>query len=132
MKVRTIATTDIVRALPDDPLLVAAATMTDNEIGSLPVFRGETMIGILTERDLVRAVAEDADASTATVGEYMSTQPVTIEADADLHDAAHRMLEGGVRHLPVLDEGEVVGLVSIRDVLVEDAWPEDVEDATLA
>ena len=132
MKVRTVATTDVVRALPDDPLLVAAATMAENEIGSLPVFRGETMIGILTERDLVRAVAEDADASTATIGEYMSTQPVTIEADADLHDAAHRMLEGGVRHLPVLDEGEVVGLVSIRDVLVEDAWPEDVEDATLA
>lgn len=131
MKLRTVATTDIVRALPDDPLLVAAATMADNEIGSLPVFRGETMIGILTERDLVRAVAEDADASTATVGEYMSTQPVTIEADADLHDAAHRMLEAGVRHLPVLDEGEVVGLVSIRDVLVEDAWPTDVEDATL-
>ena len=132
MKVRTVATTDVVRALPDDPLLVAAATMAENEIGSLPVFRGETMIGILTERDLVRAVAEDADASTATIGEYMSTQPVTIEADAGLHDAAHRMLEGGVRHLPVLDEGEVVGLVSIRDVLVEDAWPEDVEDATLA
>lgn len=42
------------------------------------------------------------------------------------------MLEGGVRHLPVLDGGEVVGLVSIRDVLVEDAWPTDAEDATLA
>lgn len=132
MKVRTVATTGFVRAEPDDPLLVAATTMAENEIGSLPVFRGETMIGIFTERDLVRAIAEDADCATATIGEYMSTQPVTIEADADLHDAAHRMLEGGVRHLPVLDAGEVVGLVSIRDVLVEDAWPTDVEDATLA
>jgi CBS domain-containing protein len=121
MKVRTVATTALVRAGPDDLLLQAAATMAEYEVGCLPVFHGDDMIGIFTERDLVRAIAEDADVSAATVAEYMSLEPVTVEMDADLHVAARQMLDAGVRHLPVVEADTVVGMVSVRDVLVMEA-----------
>jgi CBS domain-containing protein len=123
MDVRSVTTTALARAEPDDPLVVAATTMAENEIGSLPVFRGEELIGIVSERDLVRAISEDADVAVTTVDQYMSTAPVTIEAEATLRDAAHRMLEAGVRHLPVTEAGRVIGMVSMRDVLLEEAWP---------
>jgi CBS domain-containing protein len=123
MNVRSVTTTGLARAEPGDPLVDAATTMAENEIGCLPVFRGEELIGIVSERDLVRAIAEDADVAVTTVDQYMSTEPVTIEAEAALRDAAHRMLEAGVRHLPVTEAGVVIGMVSIRDVLLEEAWP---------
>jgi len=122
MKVRDVYTKGLIPATSDDTVLEAAVTMEEHEVGCLPVFRSDDLVGILTERDLVHALADGAHPETTTIGEYMSLEPVTVGIDADLHDAATEMLNAGVRHLPVIDAGEVVGMVSIRDVIVEQAW----------
>ena len=122
MKVRAVYTKGLVPATSDDTLRHAAVTMEEYEVGCLPVFRGDDLVGIFTERDLVRAIADDVQPESATIGEYMSLEPVTVEIDADLHEVATEMLKAGVRHLPVLEADRVVGMVSIRDVIVEQAW----------
>jgi CBS domain-containing protein len=121
MKVRAVHTQGLVPATADDTLLQAATTMQEYEVGCLPVFRGDDLIGVFTERDLVRAIAEGVQPEAATIQEYMSFEPVTVEIDADLQVAAAEMLRAGVRHLPVVEAGKVVGMVSIRDVIVEQA-----------
>jgi len=121
MKVRHVYTEGLVVTTAEDPLLHAAVTMEEYEVGCLPIFRGDELVGVFTERDLVRAVADDARADTTTIGEYMSLEPVTVDIDADLHEAAAEMVRAGVRHLPVTEAGNVTGMVSIRDVIVEQA-----------
>ncbi len=112
----------VVTATGDERLLDAAVRMQDNEVGSLLVIggpgAGSKPVGILTERDLARAIAWGADPAVETVAEYMTTQPVLVELDADVHDVVLAMLELECRHLPVVDaSGRVVGMVSIRDLL---------------
>lgn len=95
----------------------AAETMIEAGVGSLAVVDGRTLAGILTERDIVEAVADGADPDDATVAEWMSESPDTVKPDADVEDAATWLLEMGYRHLPVMDGDELLGIVSIRDLL---------------
>jgi CBS domain-containing protein len=74
------------------------------------------------ERDLARAVADDADMAVTPVGYYVSLAPASAAPDEDAEAVAGRMLELGVRHLPVVDHGEVIGMLSVRDLLVLAAW----------
>jgi len=122
MKVRAIYRPRIVTATGDERLMEAAVRMQDNEVGSLLVVDGTgpraRPVGILTERDLARAISWGADPAVETVGEYMTTQPVLVELDADVHEVVAAMLELECRHLPVVDAtGSVIGMVSIRDLL---------------
>ena len=119
---RAIYRPRIVTATGDERLQTAAARMQDNEVSALLVLAGTGAdakpVGILTERDLAHAIAWGADPATETVAEYMTTQPVLVELDADVRDVALAMLELECRHLPVVDAaGRVVGMVSIRDLL---------------
>ncbi len=98
-----------------------AARMHCYQIGALPVYQQHRLVGIVTERDLVAALAEGADPATTRVVDYMTDRPVTVAPDDDLAVAAHRMAELGVRHLPVVDGHHLVGMLSIRDFLVEQA-----------
>jgi CBS domain-containing protein len=113
----------LITAEPDDTLVDAAGRMNCFQIGALPVYELHQLIGILTERDIVAALAEGADPKTTTVAEYMTDRPVTVAPDDDLALAAHRMAELGVRHLPVVDRHRLVGVLSIRDLLVEEPSP---------
>jgi CBS domain-containing protein len=74
------------------------------------------LIGIVTERDLTRAVAGRVHSSEARVREWMTTDPVTLTRDASPKEAAQIMLENGFRHIPVVEDERTVGIVSIRDV----------------
>jgi CBS domain-containing protein len=103
----------------DESLAAAASSMHFNEIGALPVFDRGSFVGIITERDLVRALAEDEDPQSTIVREYMTPDPVSITPDTSLGQAADRMLQMGVRHLPVVLGDDIVGMVSVRDLLVE-------------
>ena len=94
----------------------AATIMGEHHAGSALVMEGESLSGIFTERDIVRALGEHFDAAGHPVANWMTRNPVTIGSDADVHDALERMLSGGFRHLPVLDGDRVVGLVSMRDL----------------
>jgi CBS domain-containing protein len=119
MKVEAMYRPEVFTIESDESLAAAASTMHFNEVGALPVFDDGRFTGIITERDLVRALAEDEDPQSTTVREYMTPDPVSITPDTSLGQAADRMLQMGVRHLPVLLAGEVVGMVSVRDLLVE-------------
>jgi len=99
-----------------DTLRSAAERMWREQTGSLLVLDGERLTGIITERDLLRAVALGADPATATVDEAMTTEVFTVTPDMPLVDAAREMATRWIRHLPVEDDGRLVGMVSMRDV----------------
>jgi len=109
----------IVAAGPDATLREASRIMSRERVGSILVLGGDGRLrGIFTERDLVHALAGGADPDAAVVGDYMTRDPVTCGPGESLVEAAHKMIEHGIRHLPVVDStGRVLGVVSIRDVL---------------
>ena len=95
--------------------------MNWRQVGALPVLDGQRLVGIITERDLTAALAEDADPARTPVSDYMTPAPEVLRPDSELADAAHRMLELGIRHLPVVRGGRPVGVLSMRDVLTRPA-----------
>jgi CBS domain-containing protein len=103
--------------IPDETLLGAAARLRRYEVSALPVYRRHRLVGIVTERDVVTAIANGADPATTRVADYMTQHPVTVGPDEDVQVAARRMAELGVRHLPVVDRGQLVGVLSMRDLL---------------
>jgi len=94
----------------------AASRMAERSIGAAIVLDGERLVGILTERDVLRAVGSDRD-RTATVGECMTNHPEVVEPTDTTDHAAALMIHGGFRHLPVVEGDRVVGIVSIRDLM---------------
>ena len=94
----------------------AEALITDG-VGSLAVVEGRRLVGIITERDVVRAVSEGADPEDEVVEDWMSETPDTFGPDVEVREAAAWLLEMGYRHMPVMQEGELLGIVSIRDIL---------------
>jgi CBS domain-containing protein len=117
MKVRSIYRPGVVATAADEMLVDAATRMQDNQVGSLAVLAGRELVGIVTERDLARAVAWGADPGVTAVADYMTTQPLSVGLDTDVHEVVLAMLELECRHLPVVEAGAVVGMVSIRDLL---------------
>jgi len=101
----------------DDTLTRIAELMVEDSIG-LVVVRGEQpLVGVVSERDIVRAVAEGADLESDRAGDVMALETVSVACDATIAEAAQMMIDGGMRHLPVLKDDRVVGVVSIRDLL---------------
>lgn len=122
MKVRALYRPEVLTASPDESLADAASRMQYQEVGSLAVLEHEKLVAILTERDLARALADGVDPASTPVSEYMTPDPVTVSPETEAADAAATMLNLGVRHLPVVEAGRVVGMVSSRDLLSLEAW----------
>jgi CBS domain-containing protein len=121
-------TRDLLTVGAEDRLAQAAKRMVERGVGAVLVLKGQALDGILTERDLMKAVAAGYS-EDAKVGEWMTRHPETIEADDSTGHAAALMIHGGFRHLPVLDQGKVAGIVSIRDLMrvaLEDSSPRGV------
>ena len=116
MLVRDVMTGAAVTDSATDTLRSAAERMWREQTGSLLVMDGGRLAGIITERDLLRAVALGADLATATVDEAMTTEVFTVSPDMPLRDAAREMAVRWIRHLPVVDAGQVLGVISMRDV----------------
>jgi CBS domain-containing protein len=119
MNVRSIFRPWVVSVDGDERLCDAAERMQNEQVGSLVVMIGGRFAGILTERDLTRAIAEGVDPRAATAADYMTAAPAAVHVDADIHEVASTMFELECRHLPVLseDDQQVIGMVSIRDLL---------------
>jgi len=107
---------DLVTVEPSATVAEAATLMGGRGVGSALVLDGGTPTGIFTERDVLRALASDFDAAHHPVADWMTHDPVSIEADADVSVARDLMLARGFRHLPVTDGGTLVGIVSLRDL----------------
>jgi CBS domain-containing protein len=113
-----IAGQQIVTGAPNMTVQEAAMRMTDAKVGAILVVEAERLVGIFTERDaLNRVLAENRPARTVRLAEVMTRDPATISVDRPLGHALHLMLEGGFRHVPVVDAGRPVGMVSARDAL---------------
>ena len=103
---------------PDEPVLAAIRTMADHTIGALLVMRGETLVGVISERDYARKVILKGRASAQTpVNEIMSSPPVTVTPEHDVMECMRLCTDSRIRHLPVVDNGRVVGVVSIGDLV---------------
>ena len=103
---------------PDDTLAEASSKMWQQQTGSLLVMESHRLTGIVTERDVLKTVAEGHDPKAVSLRDVMTPDPVTIGADTTLNDAAKIMFEKWFRHLPVVsDSGEVLGVISLRDLL---------------
>lgn len=123
MKVRSFFQPKVVFVRPWATLRQAASLMKEGGFSCLPVLLESELAGIITERDLVQAIAQGEDMSTRTVFDYMSEKPTTLSPEDDAAEAATQMLSVGCRHLPVVEDGKLVGIVSARDLLIFVATP---------
>jgi len=96
----------------------AARLMKERHVGAVLVVEDGKLAGVFTERDILnRVVAEDRDPRTTPLAEVMTRNPQTIHPDKPFPDALHLMYEGGFRHVPVVEDGRAVGVISARDAL---------------
>jgi CBS domain-containing protein len=110
---------------PEERVAEAARRMVGRGVGAVLVMDGDRLEGILTERDILKAVAAGL-AEDARVREWMTRHPETIDGSEATGQAAALMIHGGFRHLPVVEDGKIAGIVSIRDLMrvtLEDSAP---------
>lgn len=113
--VADLMTKDVLTVEPSASIGEAAEKMNDANVGAVVVVEDFVrIVGIVTERDLMRAVASRARAAEARVRQWMTADPVTIEPETSVEDAAKLMFERNFRHLPVVKDGRPLGIVSLR------------------
>ena len=113
---------------PDQTVFEAARYMVASKVGAVPVLEGTSLVGIFSERDLMkRVVAEGRDPRSTCMAEVMTDDPLTISMNKDLENCITLMRRHSFRHLPVCHEGHPVGIVSLRDILLHDLNEKDDE-----
>lgn len=115
---------------PDVPVLDAIKHMAEHRVGALLVMRGEQLVGVLSERDYARKVILQGRSSSQTaVSDIMTSAPLTVGPETDVFDCMRLCTDSRIRHLPVVAEDKVVGVISIGDLVkaVIDAQAEEIE-----
>ena len=107
----------VVTVKPDDSVQLAISRMLEENVGSVAVCTEYRLVGIFTERDVLRMAGEGGAFGEVRVDDAMTPSPVTVSPDDDVLAAARLMGERRIRHLPVVQDGNVLGLVGIRDVM---------------
>ena len=132
MPVADVMVFRVVKVSPDDTVSVAITRMLEENVGSVGVCEGEKLVGMFTERDVLRLAGEGSQFADVRVGDVMTRQLVTLAPDDDILDAARLMSERKIRHLPVLEGENLLGIVGIREVvraLVERLWRTQDDEA---
>jgi CBS domain-containing protein len=114
---RDVMTTKAFTVSADASMVEAAQGMAKGKLGSALIVQGSWLAGIITERDMLRAVASGEDLNGVKVKDWMTKDPITASPETDTDEAAVTMFTNGFRHLPVTDGSEILGVVSLRDVL---------------
>ena len=115
---------------PDAPVLEAIKRMAEHRIGALLVLANDELVGVVSERDYARKVILQGKSSSQTaVSDIMSGTPITVGPDTDVFDCMRLCTDSRIRHLPVVEEGKLVGVISIGDLVkaVIDAQAEQIE-----
>ena len=131
MSIADVMSTRLVHVEPEATVLTAIRRMAEAEVGSVAVCDGSRLVGIFTERDVLRLAGEAAALDQVRVADAMTRQVITVSADTDLLSAARLMGERKVRHLPVVEGDNLLGMIGIRDVLAalaERLWRSRDED----
>src|SRR5947208_9684586 len=113
--VSDVMSREVLTASPSETVSDASTRMNERKVGSVVVTDGTRVVGILTERDLVRIAASGVDTSIAKVSEWMTAEPDTVDSDSDVDAAFQSLNEHGYRHIPVVDDSNLVGIVTMRD-----------------
>ena len=116
LHVSEVMQTPVRTITPGSPIVEAATRLRNGGVGSLVVERDGGCVGIITESDVVAVTAEEGDTRRLTVEDVMATALVTVAPDADLAVAVERLRTHGVKKLPVVDDGELVGILTTTDV----------------
>ncbi len=111
-----VMTSGVLRVTPTTTVAEAATMMGERRVGSALVMEDENLLGIFTERDIVRALGQDFGAAERPVSEWMTPDPTTVPPETPASEALKTMLDGGFRHLPVSEGDSILGIVSIRDL----------------
>ncbi|WP_226034605.1 CBS domain-containing protein [Aquibacillus saliphilus] len=119
--VKEIMSTDISYCVADDTIIEAATKMKDKDVGSIPICSSDKeLLGMVTDRDLViRGYANDKQ-GTANIKDVMSDQLFSVSADATVQEASSLMAEKQIRRLPIVDNGKLIGIVSLGDLALEE------------
>jgi CBS domain-containing protein len=119
-KVRDVMTPDPVTVPADAPVIEGAKLMKEQGIGDVIVIDGDHMCGVVTDRDIVvRALAEGRDPANTPLNQICTKDPATVSPDDDVTAAGDLMREQKVRRVPVVENGNVVGIVSMGDLAIE-------------
>ncbi|MEO8745697.1 MAG: CBS domain-containing protein [Candidatus Dormiibacterota bacterium] len=115
-KVREVMKTQLYTVTPATTLGEAVSVMARNRVGSTLVMEGKELVGIFTERDTVRAISQSHDAPDHEISSWMTRNPKTVGPNVEVDVALKTMLDNNFRHLPVVEAGKVIGMVSMRDL----------------
>jgi len=128
--IRDIMSSDVASVTTQDSVIKAAQIMNTYNIGSVPVTDNGKIVGMLTDRDIVlRSVANGGNLDNIQVQQVMTTNIVTATADMDIHQAANLMASKQIRRLPVVDNDQLIGIVSLGDMAVDNSYINEAGDA---
>ncbi len=124
MRIRGLMNKSVVTISPDESAALAARLLSRHDLGALPVCdRSGRLLGIVTDRDIVlRCVAAGQDPVRVPVQDIMSIAPITVSPEQSVTEAAHRMAHSQIRRLPVVEDGTLVGMVSLGDLARSRTW----------
>ena len=117
----------VLTVTPDATVQLAIARMLEENVGSVAVCEGNHLVGIFTERDVLRLAGENSELQALKIGDVMTRRVLTVSPDDDILAAGALMADRRIRHLPVVQDGMVMGIVGLRDVtrsLLELVWRE--------
>ena len=117
MSIESLMSRDLLRTTADATLSDVATTMISMASGSVLVFDAEELVGVITLRDIVRAALAEPDIAHVPVRKYMTTQPWVVSPGWSVKDIAARMINHNIEHVPVVQDGEVVGILSSFDLV---------------
>lgn len=130
MRVRDLMTEDLPVAQLNTDLVQVAQMMAEEDVGAIPVVESQKLKGIVTDWDIVlRAIAQNKDPQKVQAGEIMTDNPLTIAPDGDAHEAARIMSENQIRRLPVVEQGNLVGMLSLGDLAVVNIHVDEAGEA---
>ncbi|RYL95255.1 CBS domain-containing protein [Sporolactobacillus sp. THM7-4] len=128
---REVMSKNVISCSPNQTLKEAAQLMSQHNIGSLPVIESGKLLGMITDRDItLRSAAKGKDDDQTSVAECMTSNSlVSGTPDMDVHEAARLMSEKQIRRLPVIDNNQVIGIVSLGDLATEDRYQNEAGEA---
>lgn len=130
MKVRDIMTQNILSVDEEESVLKASQIMRDANVGAVPVRSGDEIVGIITDRDIVlRNVADGQDVNNTPCKDVMTASVVTCTPDMDVDEVAKLMADNQIRRIPVVENGKIVGMVSLGDLATQRQLQDEAEDA---